>query len=69
MYGVGDLTFENCTMIEAGSKSFDVTSGNKGKVTVKNCFSDLAYNPVFGTGPEEAWGASLKSPSSTPRIT
>ena len=57
MNGVGDMTFENCTMIEAGSRSFDITSGDQGKVVVKNCFSDLAYNPVFGTGPQEPVGA------------
>ncbi|MDP4878800.1 MAG: hypothetical protein NWR36_02850, partial [Opitutales bacterium] len=56
LYGVGDMTLENVRMIEAGSKSFDVTSGDKGKITVKNCYSDVAYNPVFGTGPEPAVG-------------
>lgn len=56
LYGVGDMTLENVRMIEAGSKSFDVTSGDKGKIVVKNCYSDVAYNPVFGTGPEPAVG-------------
>jgi hypothetical protein len=43
----GDVTLENVTVREAGDFSFDLSSGEKGKVVMKNCRSDVAYNPVF----------------------
>lgn len=45
--GDGDLTLKNVSVVEAGNYSFDVTAGKKGKVVMKNCFSDVAYSPVF----------------------
>lgn len=47
LLGPGDYTLENVTAVEAGDFSFDLSAGDKGKVVVKNCRSDLAYNPVF----------------------
>jgi hypothetical protein len=44
---VGDVTLENVTVLEAGDFSYDLSAGDKGKVVMKNCRSDLAYNPVF----------------------
>jgi hypothetical protein len=44
---VGDVTLRNVTVREAGDFSYDVSSGDKGKVVMENCRSDLAYNPVF----------------------
>jgi len=44
---VGDVTLENVTVLEAGDFSYDLSSGDLGKVTMRNCRSDLAYNPVF----------------------
>ncbi|MDG2223207.1 MAG: DUF1080 domain-containing protein [Rubripirellula sp.] len=47
LLGEGDITFENVTMRECGDFGFDVSSGSKGKVVMKNCFGDVAYNPLF----------------------
>ncbi len=44
---VGDVTLENVTVREAGDFSFDVSSGGRGKVVLKNCRGDVAYNPLF----------------------
>lgn len=43
----GDVTLENVTVLEAGDFSFDISSGDKGKVVMKNCRADVAYNPLF----------------------
>ena len=43
----GDVTLENVTVREAGDFAYDLTAGKQGKVVMKNCFADLAYNPVF----------------------
>lgn len=43
----GDITLENVTVIESGDFSYDLSSGTKGKTIMKNCFADVAYNPVF----------------------
>jgi len=44
---VGDVTLENVTVLEAGDFSYDVNSGDKGKVVMKNCRGDIAYSPLF----------------------
>ena len=44
---VGDITLENVTVLEAGDFSYDLSSGDQGKVTMKNCRGDIAYNPLF----------------------
>jgi len=44
---VGDVTLERVTVLEAGDFSYDVSSGDKGKVVMKNCRGDIAYNPLF----------------------
>ena len=55
----GDITLENVTVLEAGDFAFDLSVGDEGKVTMKNCSSDAAYNPVFnltrGAIPTEAF--------------
>ena len=43
----GDVTLENVTVLEAGDFSFDLSSGDQGKVVMKNCRADVAYNPLF----------------------
>lgn len=56
---IGDVTLDNVTVLEAGDFSFDLSSGDLGKVTMKNCRADLAYNPVFnltrGAMPKDAF--------------
>lgn len=47
LLGVGDYTLQNVTTLEAGDFCYDISAGNHGKVVVKNCFADVAYNPVF----------------------
>ncbi len=44
---VGDITLENVTVLEAGGSSYSLSAGEKGHVVMKNCRSDVAYNPVF----------------------
>jgi len=44
---VGDVTLENVTVLEAGDFSYDLSAGDTGAVTMKNCYSDVAYNPLF----------------------
>ncbi|MDF7825463.1 hypothetical protein P4B35_15660 [Pontiellaceae bacterium B12227] len=55
----GDITLENVTVLEAGDFSYDLSVGGEGKVIMKNCKSDGAYNPVFnltrGAIPEDAF--------------
>jgi hypothetical protein len=55
----GDITLENVTVLEAGDFAYDLTVGDEGKVVMKNCRSDGAYNPVFnltrGENPTEAF--------------
>ena len=43
----GDVTLKNVTVREAGDFSFDVSAGSKGKVVMKNCRGDVAYNPLL----------------------
>ena len=43
----GDVTLENVTVLESGDFSYDLSSGTKGKVVMKNCRGDIAYNPLF----------------------
>jgi len=55
----GDVTLENVTVLETGDFSFDLSSGDKGKVVMKNCRGDIAYNPLFnltrGSVPKDAF--------------
>jgi len=44
---VGDVMLDNVTVREAGDFGFDLSSGDKGRVTMRNCRADIAYNPVF----------------------
>ena len=44
---IGDVTLKNVTVLEAGDFSYDVSSGDKGKVVMENCRGDIAYNPLF----------------------
>lgn len=43
----GNIILKNVTVKEAGDFSFDASVGDKGKVILENCKSDVAYNPVF----------------------
>lgn len=43
----GEVLLENVTVREAGDYCFDVTASGNGKVVMKNCKADLAYNPIF----------------------
>lgn len=43
----GEVTLENVTVREAGDFAYDVSNGDQGPVILKNCKSDLAYNPIF----------------------
>lgn len=56
---IGDITLENVTVIESGDFSYDLSSGSRGKTIMKNCFADVAYNPVFnltrGDTPKDAF--------------
>lgn len=55
----GDITLENVTVLEAGDFAYDLSVGDNGKVIMKNCKSDVAYNPVFnltrGDMPKDAF--------------
>ena len=55
---VGDAILENVTVLEAGDFSFDLSAGGAGRVSLKNCRADIAYNPLFnltrGEIPEDA---------------
>lgn len=42
-----DITLDNVTVLEAGDFAFDLSAGGDGKVVMKNCRADLAYNPIF----------------------
>ena len=59
LLGPGDYTLENVTTLQAGDFSYDVSAGDQGKVVMKNCRSDVAYNPVFnltrGDCPKDAY--------------
>ena len=54
----GNLILKNVAVQQAGDFSFDVSTGDKGKVLLENCRSDLSYNPIFnlmrGPVPENA---------------
>ncbi|MCO6042551.1 hypothetical protein NG895_01395 [Aeoliella sp. ICT_H6.2] len=54
-----DVTLKNVTVLEAGDFSFDVSAGDQGKVELRNCRADVAYNPVFnltrGATPKDAF--------------
>ncbi|MGJ8677749.1 MAG: hypothetical protein ACSHX0_09550 [Akkermansiaceae bacterium] len=43
----GDVTLENVTVLESGDFSYDVSASKGSKIIMKNCRSDVAYNPVF----------------------
>ena len=43
----GDITLEDVTVREAGDFSYDLSAGATGKVVMRNCRADVAYNPVF----------------------
>lgn len=65
---VGDVTLENVTALEAGDFSYDLSSGNQGKIVMKNCRGDVAYNPLFnltrGDKPHDAlYEITILSPS------
>ncbi len=47
LLGPGNYTLDNVTVREAGDFSYDVSAGSQGKVVMKNCKADMAYNPVF----------------------
>ncbi len=55
----GDVTLENVTVLEAGDFAYDLSVGDEGKVIMKNCSSDGAYNPVYnltrGANPEDGF--------------
>lgn len=55
----GNVTLENVTVREAGDFAFDVSAGDEGKVVMKDCRVDVAYNPVFnltrGETPQDAF--------------
>ena len=56
---VGDVTLENVTVLEAGDFSYDLSSGDRGKVVMRNCRGDIAYHPLFnltrGPVPKDAF--------------
>ena len=56
---IGDVMLENVTVLEAGDFSYDLSSGDMGKVVMKNCRGDIAYNPLFnltrGPVPKDAF--------------
>ncbi|NNJ27567.1 right-handed parallel beta-helix repeat-containing protein [Alienimonas chondri] len=43
----GDVLVENVTIRECGDFGFDLSGGKEGRVVMRNCFGDLAYNPLF----------------------
>ncbi|MDP4624051.1 MAG: hypothetical protein NWT08_02820 [Akkermansiaceae bacterium] len=43
----GDVILENVTVREPGDFSFDVSAVEGSRIVMKNCRSDVAYNPVF----------------------
>lgn len=43
----GDVTLENVTVLECGDFSYDLSAGKLGRVVMRNCRGDVAYNPVF----------------------
>ncbi len=43
----GDVTLENVTVLEAGDFAYDLSAGDQGRILMKNCRVDVAYNPVF----------------------
>ena len=55
----GDITLENVTVRECGDFAYDLSVGDEGKVAMKNCKADVAYNPVFnltrGAQPEDGF--------------
>ncbi|MEN8662924.1 MAG: hypothetical protein ABF330_10590 [Lentimonas sp.] len=71
---IGDITLENVTVLESGDFSYDLSSGSKGKTIMKNCFADVAYNPVFnltrGDTPTDAfYEVTILSPRSDVEFT
>jgi len=72
--GPGDYRLENVTTLEAGDFCYDISAGNKGKVVMKNCYSDVAYNPVFnltrGDCPKNAfYELTILSPAEGVKLT
>jgi hypothetical protein len=47
LHAEGDVTLDNVTVREPGDFGFDISAGDKGKVTVTNCRGDVAYNPLL----------------------
>jgi len=43
----GDVTLSNVTVLECGDFGYDLSAGKRGKVVMRNCRSDVSYNPVF----------------------
>ncbi|MGJ8655468.1 MAG: hypothetical protein ACSHX6_03380 [Akkermansiaceae bacterium] len=63
----GDVILKNVTVKEPGDFSYDVSVGDKGRVVLEDCKSDVAYNPVFnlmrGEQPKKAsYEVTLLSP-------
>lgn len=63
----GDVTLENVTVLEPGDFSYDVSAVKGSKISMKNCYSDVAHNPVFNltrwNNPQEAhYEITLLSP-------
>jgi hypothetical protein len=57
----GDVILENVTVREPGDFSFDVSAVEGSRIVMKNCRSDVAYNPVFNlTRGEIPKGASYE---------
>jgi hypothetical protein len=71
---VGDVTLERVTVRECGDFGFDLSAGDRGKVVMKDCRADVAYNPVFnltrGDIPEGAfYEVTILSPAAGVRPT
>ena len=43
----GDITLTDVTVLESGDFSYDLSAGNLGRVVMKGCKGDIAYNPLF----------------------
>ncbi|MHC5054779.1 MAG: hypothetical protein ACYTKD_08680 [Planctomycetota bacterium] len=71
---IGDIELENVTVREAGDFGFDLSSGDKGKVVMRNCRADIAYRPLFnltrGKIPKDAfYEVTILSPAEGVRPT
>ena len=43
----GEVVLRNVTVREPGYFGFDVSAGDQGRVTMRNCRGDVAYSPLF----------------------